>query len=121
MTTQFEILTKTATDLCTLILSQQQTSSPISSLTSSLSKSTISPSETTTEEEPPTILAIRSDFIQLSTHLGKECTSLTLACKPPLSLLAVEGTLKKIIDLLKKFEVCLGFCPCFGALSKEIR
>lgn len=46
---------------------------------------------------------------------------MTLACKAPISVKAVEGTVEKIGELVGKVGVCLGWCDKGGALEKELR
>lgn len=70
---------------------------------------------------PAEIEDVRQDLITLLGSIGKECTALSLAFKPPATMAAVEATLKKIHGSIVKLAFCLSSCPPQGALSKEIR
>lgn len=107
--TEFEQLSKKLSNLCTKILSTSQLPSSSSSSPSS------SPSTTLP------ILPLRSDFIILSTQLGKESTSLTLGSKVPISIKAMEGTLSNMEGILGKIKFLLEGCDKEGGLGREIR
>lgn len=106
--TMKELISK-ASAQCTAILQQHNSPPPAAS------------SSTSPPADLPPLQDVRHDFIVLSQALGKESTSLSLACKPPVSLKAAQGTVVNITNLLLKLEVCLLACPLKGALAKEIK
>lgn len=98
-----------ATAQCTAILQHHSNPPPTAS------------SSTSPPEDLPPITDVRHDFVVLAQAIGKESTALSLACKPPVSLAAAQGTVANITNLLLKLEVCLLACPAKGALAKEIK
>lgn len=104
--------------LCTNILSTlQQSPSPSPSQSSVVVVDSLNP-------HAP-LSSVRSDFITLCTALGKECTSFSLACKPPTSEKAALGVLDNLVNLLGKMKVCLLATGSLenggGALAREIK
>ncbi len=86
-----------------------------------LSTPTPAPAPTADDDKPPPALsAVRHDFISWSESLAKTATELSLALKPPVSLVAAEGTAVKYADQLANLTFCLEQLPIGGALTQEI-
>jgi hypothetical protein len=94
----------------------------LSSYCTTLLASSSLPSLSTLSLDPPPITDIRNDTLQLITLLAKECTSLSLAFKPPVSIAAAEGVVGNMNGLLLKLALVESLArDRTGSLPKEIK
>jgi hypothetical protein len=83
-----------------------------------------STASTSTSKKESSIELIRLDYLTLTQAIGKECTSFSLASKPPISISAAQSILNNLVDnYLSKLSTCLNASPSpqTAALAKEIK
>jgi hypothetical protein len=95
-----------------------------STLCDNLLKELIAASTASTSKIESSIELIRLDYLTLTQVIGKDCTSFSLATKPPISISAAQSILNNLVDnYLSKLYTCLNASPSpqTTALAKEIK